>query len=120
MSTLLTVEELARLLSIKDNTVRSLARKNLLPTIKIGNNWRFNKQNIAQWLLTLRNSHPSDSNIDIGDGCVSLMTIDEVANIMKLSAATVRNMARQNAIPGYKITRLWRFSKDEIEALLAS
>lgn len=45
-SPLLTVHETARYLNVKEQTVRSLARKGKIPALKVGRAWRFRKEDI--------------------------------------------------------------------------
>jgi len=44
-----------------------------------------------------------------------LMTIDEVAEYLKLSKETLYKKVRKKEIPAIKIGRLWRFRKEVIE-----
>ena len=51
MVKLLSAVQLAEYLSLKPVTVRRKAKKGEIPTIRIGNRLRFNKQQIDRWLL---------------------------------------------------------------------
>lgn len=44
-----------------------------------------------------------------------LMTIEEVAQYMRVSRFTVYRLAKDRAIPATKIGRQWRFQKEEID-----
>ncbi len=48
--TLLTVDEVARILRLKPETIRSMARRGDLPAIKLGRVWRFRSSSISQML----------------------------------------------------------------------
>ena len=48
--TLLTVDEVARILRLKPETIRSMARRGDLPAIKLGRVWRFRSSSITQML----------------------------------------------------------------------
>ena len=48
------------------------------------------------------------------DNTDQLMTIDEVAEYMKISRFTVYRLAKDHFIPATKIGKQWRFHKDEI------
>jgi excisionase family DNA binding protein len=49
-----------------------------------------------------------------------LLTVDEVAHLLKLQPWTVREWAKDKKIPGaVKYGRLWRFRKRTVEAWLA-
>ncbi|UCE01049.1 MAG: helix-turn-helix domain-containing protein [Chloroflexota bacterium] len=48
--TLLKVEEVARILRLKPETVRAMARRGDLPAIKLGRVWRFRRSSISELL----------------------------------------------------------------------
>ena len=58
MGKLLSATQLAEYLNLKPVTVRRKARKGEIPTIRIGNRLRFNKQQIDRWLLHRSNRRP--------------------------------------------------------------
>ena len=47
---ILTVKELAKYLKMDEHTVYRLARKKVLPGVKIGGEWRFKKDLIDRWI----------------------------------------------------------------------
>lgn len=47
---LLTVDEVAKILRLKPETIRSMARRGDLPAIKLGRVWRFRSSSITQML----------------------------------------------------------------------
>ncbi len=47
---LLTVTEVAHYLRLEPETVRSLARRQKLPAIKVGRLWRFSLPDVQAWL----------------------------------------------------------------------
>jgi excisionase family DNA binding protein len=47
---LLTLIEVARYLRLEPETVRSLARRQHIPAIKVGRLWRFRPQDVEAWL----------------------------------------------------------------------
>ena len=51
MNKLITVKEVAEYLSVKPVTVRRKAKSGEIPSIKIGNRLRFDKQQIDRWVL---------------------------------------------------------------------
>lgn len=55
MERLLTIEEVAEYMQVSRFTVYRLAKGCALPATKIGRQWRFQRQEIEQWLRT-RNS----------------------------------------------------------------
>lgn len=49
-------------------------------------------------------------------GGSQLLTIEEVSRYLQLKPETVRAMAREQAIPAFKIRRRWRFRQEDVEA----
>lgn len=50
----MTIEEVADYLQISSSTVYKLARHGVLPGRKVGNNWRFSRAGIEEWLVADR------------------------------------------------------------------
>jgi excisionase family DNA binding protein len=49
----------------------------------------------------------------------SVMNVEEVADYLRVAPATIYRLAQQGKIPGAKVGRSWRFSKDMIDRWLA-
>ena len=47
-----------------------------------------------------------------------ILTIREVADLLKLHPKTVNKLANSGRLPGYRIGRQWRFRKSEVLKLL--
>ena len=47
-----------------------------------------------------------------------IFTIDDLSTYLKIPKSTLYKLARQGKIPGQKIGRHWRFSKDVIDQWL--
>ena len=45
----------------------------------------------------------------------SLMTVEEVAEYLRVKSSTVYEWAKKGKIPAAKVGRLWRFDREEIE-----
>ena len=45
-----------------------------------------------------------------------LMTVDDVADYLRLEPDTVRALARDQKIPAIKLGRVWRFKQEDIYA----
>ena len=71
---LITVKEVSEYLKLKEQTVYLLARKNKIPSLKVGGSLRFKKSQIDGWLL----AEPNKSNSKNGPGKV-LIVEDEKA-----------------------------------------
>jgi excisionase family DNA binding protein len=50
------------------------------------------------------------------NGLKELLTVDEVADFLRVRPSTVYEWAKDGKIPASKVGRLWRFSREEIEA----
>jgi excisionase family DNA binding protein len=50
---------------------------------------------------------------------MQLLTVDEAAQLLRVSRDTVYRLAGVGALPGRRIGRLWRFSATAIEAYLS-
>ena len=59
-SDLLTVREVSEILRIHPGTVYKLARERRLPSFRVGADWRFHKDLIAQWMAAVEMSEVSD------------------------------------------------------------
>lgn len=44
----------------------------------------------------------------------TIMTLDEVANFLRLHKSTVYRMAREGRLPGNKVAGQWRFKKERL------
>jgi excisionase family DNA binding protein len=49
---------------------------------------------------------------------IEVMTVEDVADFLKLHKLTVMKMARQGKIPGVLIAKRWRFKRSDVEAML--
>ena len=59
MNMLMTIEEVARYMQVSRFTVYRLAKSRFIPATKIGRQWRFQKEEIDQWLRNqIRLEHP--------------------------------------------------------------
>ena len=47
---LLTIEEVARYLQLKPETVRVMARDREIPAFKLRRRWRFRREDVEQWV----------------------------------------------------------------------
>ncbi|MDH5405815.1 MAG: helix-turn-helix domain-containing protein [Candidatus Aminicenantes bacterium] len=49
---IMTLPELAKYIRVHKSTVYRMLKQNRIPAIKVGNQWRFKKERIDQWLET--------------------------------------------------------------------
>ena len=69
------------------------------------------RENSREFRLTSRPPTPNDD---------SLMTLQEVAEYLRLSEDVIYPLARSGELPGFKIGKQWRFRRSEIDAWLES
>lgn len=48
----------------------------------------------------------------------SVLTIDDLAEYLKISKSTLYKLAQEGALPGQKIGRHWRFHRDAVDRWL--
>lgn len=63
----MTIEEVADYLQISPSTVYKLARHGILPGRKVGNNWRFSRAGIEDWLVADSVWHSQTTSNDTKD-----------------------------------------------------
>lgn len=56
----MTMEEIAEYLKVSKETIYKMAQKGQIPGSKVGNQWRFNRQVVDEWLIANSNI-PSDA-----------------------------------------------------------
>ena len=49
-----------------------------------------------------------------------IMTIDEVADFLKLSKITIYKLVKKGDIPAFRVGNSWRFQRDKIELMVTS
>jgi len=47
------------------------------------------------------------------------LTIDQVAELLKVSAKTIRRLVRRSEIPGFKVGGQWRIKRADIDEWVA-
>lgn len=50
--------------------------------------------------------------------CMQLYTLEEVANILRVSIQTVRRMVNDGELPAVKIRGQWRVRKEDLETFI--
>lgn len=49
---------------------------------------------------------------------MELMTVDEVAEYLKMNPQVIRRWLREKKLPGYKVGREWRIAKEDVDNLI--
>lgn len=55
MNEFMTIREVAEYLRFHTSTIYRLAKSRKIPSYKVGNQWRFKRQEIEEWLRNARN-----------------------------------------------------------------
>ena len=50
---------------------------------------------------------------------MQIMTVREIADLLKLKEVTICSMVSEGKLPGFKLGKSWRFDVNEIEEWLA-
>lgn len=58
----MTLEEVAKYLHVSKDSIYRLAQKGEIPASKLGNLWRFKKEEIDEWMKNRRNSKRKRQN----------------------------------------------------------
>ncbi len=61
METLMTLEEVARFLRLSNDTVYRLVNAGKLPASKVGDQWRFRKEDVDAWFEKNKNIRQTES-----------------------------------------------------------
>jgi PTS system nitrogen regulatory IIA component len=65
MDSLMTIEDVAKFLSLSRDTVYRLAQTGRIPASKVGTQWRFKKADILEWLEANKNTSPTSTEDDL-------------------------------------------------------
>jgi excisionase family DNA binding protein len=87
----LTVSEVAEYLNLSDKTVLKMIRNKEIPCARVGNQWRFVRQMLDDWLL---------EKMDFGPGNGLSRMISEDNDLFQLSRLTRESLIRTDLTPG--------------------
>ena len=68
MKEFMTVVEAAKVLRIGERTAYKLVRQGRIPAIKVGNQWRIEKQAFEEWLAAGGDKGPADAGPEDSNG----------------------------------------------------
>lgn len=54
---ILTLPQVAQLLKVSEKTIYTMAQRGDLPTFKVGGQWRFNREDLDNWIEGQKSSH---------------------------------------------------------------
>lgn len=119
---ILTASEVAAWLDQNIETVQRAAKSGRLPARRIGKEWRFLRELVAETRgLRIRRSAPVDesdfprSPFTAGAGTAAAgMDSEEAARFLRTKEWTVRSEANQGRLPGWREGQRWRFSREEL------
>jgi len=76
MTELITLAEVARYLHVHPSTIYRLVKKGKLPALKVGSDWRFNRESIDQWLAAAEKA-AAPADMDSADPDDSALLLQE-------------------------------------------
>jgi excisionase family DNA binding protein len=117
----LTASEVAAWLGQNIETVQRAAKSGRLPARRIGKEWRFLRDQVAEARgLDVRPSAGAGdpfprSPFDAEAGTASAgMDAEGAAELLRVKEWTVRSEANQGRLPGWREGTRWRFSREEL------
>ena len=99
---LLTVVEVAELLKLNQQTIRNWINEGTLPATKVGRGVRVRFSDV----------------IEFAGGDIDLLTVDEVAEILKMNPQTIRNWLDAGKLPIVRIGRRVRIRRADLTSVL--
>ncbi len=118
----LTASEVAQWLGQNLETVQRAAKSGRLPARRIGKEWRFLRDLVAEargvklgrGTVAVDDLFPR-SPFDTREGTAAAgMDSDEAAELLRVKEWTIRSEANQGRLPGWREGQRWRFSRDEL------
>ncbi len=65
LESLLTANEVAKLLRLSTQTLYKMVDDGTIPAVKVGNRWRFDRTSVSSWLSMQRsNDHPNQEGVE--------------------------------------------------------
>ncbi len=133
---LLTVKEVAARLRVSPSWVRDQAESGGWPAYQVGERWRFDPIELADW-LTIRQNHTTstarprryasrprevpDLSVPVGLDPATTISAAEVAVELDLPKAAVIGWLREGLVPGYHAGKAWLLDRvvyDELRGVL--
>ena len=119
---ILTASEVAAWLGQNIETVQRAAKSGRLPARRIGKEWRFLRDLVAESRgMRLRQSAKADEGLfprppfGAAEGSAEAgMDAAEAASFLRTKEWTVRSEANQGRLPGWREGQRWRFSREEL------
>lgn len=129
---LLTVKEVAERLRVAPGWVRAQAESGGLPAYQVGERWRFDPIELADWLTTRRNwappaafrqreqprtatALPPDLTPPKDLDLANTVTADEFARAFSVTRQAVVGWLRDGLVPGYHAGRSWLIDRSIFE-----
>lgn len=98
-----TIEEIAEILKVHRTYVASLIAEDKLAALKIGRFYRIREEHLEEL---------------IGGSLVGLLSLDDVAETLKIHRTYVARLIKQNKLKAIKIGKFYRIREDDFEAFL--
>lgn len=136
---LLTVKEVAERLRVAPGWVRSQAESGGLPAYQVGERWRFDPIELADWLTIRQNDArsagmirrryadrssrpPPDLEVPSDLDLSSTVTAAELAERVAVPTDAVKSWMRSGLVPGYRAGRAWLIDSgvaDEVKEIVS-
>ena len=98
-----TIEEIAEILKVHRTYVASLIKEGKLSALKIGRFYRIREDQLEKL---------------INGKLVAILTIDDVAETLKIHRTYVARLIKQNKLKAIKIGKFYRIREDDFQAFL--
>ena len=102
-SRIYTIEEIAEILKVHRTYVASLIRDKKLAALKIGRFYRIRQDQLEKL---------------IGGKLVAMLTLDDVAETLKIHRSYVARLVKQKKLRAIKIGKFYRIREDDFEDFL--
>ena len=99
---IMTTAEVAKWLTLTEPTIIQHIQRGLIPASRLGAEWRFWRP------LLLRRLFPEAEPVTSDDDDPDIITIEELAQRLRLSVPTVRMRIEDRSIPASRIGKTWR------------
>jgi excisionase family DNA binding protein len=111
MKKLLTVEDVAEILSVSKSAIYKWTQNGKLSYLKIGDSLRFTKEDIDKFINAGKREKKKKEKVNVSD----LLNVHQVSELLSCSESFIYRLIFLQKIPHYKIGRAVKFNKDEIE-----
>jgi|NGEPerStandDraft_6_1074524.scaffolds.fasta_scaffold88955_2 excisionase family DNA binding protein len=110
---IMTTSEVAKWLYLTEPTITQHIQRGLIPASRLGSEWRFWRP------LLISRLFPEAEQVSSDESDPDIITIEELADRLRLSVPTVRMRIEDQSIPASRIGKIWRIYWPTIRDRLA-